>query len=170
MRRINEPPAIRIPPSGVGESGFVFLIVTAVLAVHGSVYAFAQSAPGKPTSLEPPAVIVQRMVQQNELRAEHLRYFTSQRHYHVAFHGLGREKTADMHVQATYIAGSGKSFQIIDESGSHVLINHVLKRLLETEKDDSREQKAALTPSNAIQANIPTCTLHEPRASTTIAV
>lgn len=149
MRRIDGPSArsIRIPPRGVGENGFVLLIVTALLTVHASIYAVAQSAPSKPASTEP-AVIVERMVHQNELRAEHLKYFTSRRHYHVEFHGLGRAMTADMHVQATYTAGSGKSFQVIDESGSHLLINHVLKKLLETEQDDSHQQKAALTPSN----------------------
>ena len=68
--------------------------------------------------------------------------------YHLEFRGLGQSKTADMHVQATFTAGSGKSFQVIDESGSHLLLNHVLKKLLETEQNDSREQKAALTPSN----------------------
>jgi hypothetical protein len=147
MRRIDGQSArsTEIPPRRAGEGGFVLPIVMALLAVQGSTYATAQSEASKP---EPAAEIVQRMVRQNELRAQHLRYFTSQRHYHVEFHGLGREKTADMHVQATYIAGSGKSFQIIDESGSHVLINHVLKKLIETERDDSREQKAALTPSN----------------------
>jgi len=56
--------------------------------------------------------------------------------------------SADMHVKAIYTLGSGKTFQVVDESGSHLLLNHVLKKLLETERDDSRQQKAALTPSN----------------------
>jgi hypothetical protein len=96
----------------------------------------------------PASVIVERMVEQNAIRAQRLKYFTSRRHYHIDFHGLGRSISADMHVQATYVAGSGKSFQVIDESGSHLLIDHVLKELLKTEQDDSRQQKAALTPSN----------------------
>jgi hypothetical protein len=53
-----------------------------------------------------------------------------------------------MHAQVTYRAAAGKTFQIIDESGSRVLLTHVLRKLLETEQDDSRQQKAALTPSN----------------------
>lgn len=150
MRQIDGPPArsTRMPPRGAGENRFALLVVVVALAVQGSAYATAQSAPTRPASLEPPAQIVQHMVQQNELRAEHLKYFTSRRHYHVDFHGLGRAMTADMDVQATYNAASGKSFQIINESGSHVLINHVLKKLLETEQDDSHQQKSALTPSN----------------------
>jgi len=55
---------------------------------------------------------------------------------------------ADMHAQVTYTAGAGKSFYVIDESGSHLLLNHVLLKLLETEREDSLQQKAALTPFN----------------------
>lgn len=118
-------------------------IVSLVLTL-GSRLAISQSSSSEPASDE----IVGRMVQQNELRAEHLKYFSSIRHYHVDFHGLGRSMTADMHVRASYSVGSGKSFQVIDQSGSHLLLDHVLKKLLKTEEDDSRQQKAALTPSN----------------------
>jgi len=95
-----------------------------------------------------PTEIVWRMVAQNETRAHELKYYTSRRHYHLEFHGLGRSIAADMHVQATYIAGEGKSFQVIDESGSHLLLDHVLKRLLETEREDSLQRSSALTPFN----------------------
>jgi hypothetical protein len=37
---------------------------------------------------------------------------------------------------------------VIDESGSHVLLNHVLKKLLETEQNDSHQRTADLTPLN----------------------
>lgn len=100
------------------------------------------------TAPVPSAVIVARMVEQNAIRAQRLKYFSSVRHYHVEFHGLGRAMAADMHVKATYNSGSGKTFHVIDETGSHLLLDHVLKKLLETEQDDSRQQKAALTPSN----------------------
>lgn len=119
--------------------GFVTLVLTV-----GSLHCFGQSALPDP----PPDEIVRRMVEQSELRAERLKYFTSLRHYHIEFHGLGKSMTADMHVHTSYALGSGKTFQIIDESGSHLLLDHVLKKLLETEQDDSRQQKASLTPSN----------------------
>jgi hypothetical protein len=120
--------------------------ILAVTAISASAVAHStMDAAGLPV---PASVIVERMVEQNTIRAQRLKYFTSRRHYHIEFHGLGRSTSADMHVQATYVAGSGKSFQVVDESGSHLLIDHVLKKLLETEQDDSRQQKAALTPSN----------------------
>lgn len=125
------------------------LAQVAVLALGCGVYAFAQTGDAAVAALPVPASeVIQRMVQENELRAEHLKFFTSQRHYHVEFRGLGRSLTADMHAQVTYNAGSGKTFQVLDQSGSHILLNHVLKKLLETEQDDSRQRKATLTPSN----------------------
>jgi hypothetical protein len=122
------------------------LSVLVLLAMAGQVCAFAQSAQSSASG--DPAEIVWRMVAQNETRAHQLQYYTSRRHYHVEFHGLGRTMSADMHAQVSYAAGSGKTFRVIDESGSHLLVNHVLLRLLETEQDDSLQQKAALTPVN----------------------
>jgi hypothetical protein len=104
------------------------------------------SSPAKLT--DPATEAVQRMVKQNAQRTEDLKYYTSLRHYHVEFHGLGRTIIADMHAQVVYKAGSGKTFQVIDESGSHALVNHVLLKLLDTESDDSHQQQTALSPAN----------------------
>jgi hypothetical protein len=92
--------------------------------------------------------IVQRMVERNEIRAQHLQYCFSRRHYHVEYHGFGRSLDASMDVEATYNASSGKTFRVIQQSGSHVLLDHVLKKLLDTEQDDSHSHDAALTPQN----------------------
>jgi hypothetical protein len=94
-----------------------------------------------------PSEIVWMMVARNETGARELTYFTALRHYHLDFQGPRRTLTADMHVQVTYVAGSGKSFQVVDESGSRFLLNRVLRKLLTTEQADSRQQKGALTPT-----------------------
>lgn len=120
----------------------------AVLVAAGLACAARQSAASDAASPVAGNVIVQRMVEQNALRAQRLKFFTSCRHYHVEFHGLGRTMSADMHAQVTYTAGSGKTFRVIDQTGSQLLVNHVLLKLLETEQDDSHQQTAALTPSN----------------------
>ena len=127
-------------------SASMSLLVTFLILTASSLSAHSQPAPS-PTAADP-AEFVWRMVAQNETRARQLKYFTSRRHYHIEFHGLGHSMAADMHVQVTYVAGSGKTFHVIDESGSHLLIDHVLMKLLQTEQDDSRQQKAALTPFN----------------------
>jgi hypothetical protein len=87
-------------------------------------------------------------MEQNDVRTAHLKHYSSCRHYQVEFHGFGRSMNASMDVEASYDAASGKSFRVIDESGSHVLLNHVLHKLLDTEKDDSREKDSGLTPAN----------------------
>jgi hypothetical protein len=128
------------------QSALTFLAVASLVLTARPPRVHAQSAPSANTP--DPTEIVWKMVAQNETRAQELKYFTSRRHYHIEFHGLGRSMAADMHVQATYAAASGKTFQVIDESGSHLLLDHVLRKLLETEQDDSRLQKAGLTPFN----------------------
>jgi hypothetical protein len=134
--------------TGPGEILRASLRVAVLVVTASAVSAVAQSTIDAAAMPVPAPAIVEHMVEQNAIRAQRLKYFTSRRHYHIEFHGLGRLVSADMHVQATYVAGSGKSFQVVDESGSHLLIDHVLKKLLETEQDDSRQQKAALTPTN----------------------
>jgi hypothetical protein len=136
------------PPRAPAKLALVSLRAFIFAVIAGSACAAGESAANVAALPVPAPTIVQRMVEQNALRAQHLKYFTARRHYHIEFHGLGRTMAADMHAQVTYSAGTGKAFQVIDESGSHLLLNHVLLKLLETEQDDSRQQSAALTPSN----------------------
>ena len=95
------------------------------------------------------AEIVQQMVARNEQRARELGPYTSRRHYHVAYHGFPHGAEADMVVDVTCDGPSSKKFQIVSQSGSHLLLDHVLKRLLATEQDASRDRTDnALTPVN----------------------
>jgi hypothetical protein len=135
-----------VPASG--KVSFVSLRVFVLAVTVGSVTAAGEPVTNPAPIPEPATTIIQRMVEENALRAQHLKYFTARRHYHLEFHGLGRVISADMHAQVTYTAGSGKTFQVLDESGSRLLLNHVLLKLLETEQDDSQKQSAGLTPSN----------------------
>ena len=122
------------------------LPVMLLTLIAGSISAHAQLAQN-PDSADP-TEIVWRMVAENQTRAQQLKYYTSCRHYHLEFRGLGRRMWADMHVQVSYTAGLGKTFHVVDEAGSHLLLNHVLLKLLETEQEDSLQRKAALTPFN----------------------
>jgi hypothetical protein len=125
-----------------------FIVPVLFLIVTANRNAASQPMQETPENGADPNEIVWMMVAKNETRAGELKYFTSVRHYHLDFSGLGRNMAADMHAQVTYTAGSGKTFQILDESGSRVLLNHVLRKLLETEQVDSQQKKAALTPFN----------------------
>jgi len=149
MRLIDYPIPSHFPVRAACSRKIAVLMCVALLTIGCAAADVHPQSNATPAAAPvPAAVIVQRMVEQNRARAQRLKYFTSVRHYHLAFHGFGRSMTADMHVKASYISGSGKTFQVLDQSGSHLLLDHVLRKLLETEQDDSRQQKAALTPAN----------------------
>jgi hypothetical protein len=93
--------------------------------------------------------IVQRMVESNKDRADRLPDCTSRRHYHLQFHGLGRSMEADMEVEVLDHGSASRTFQITAQSGSHVLLDHVLKKLLKSEEEAYEHRNATgLTPEN----------------------
>jgi hypothetical protein len=122
--------------------------IVLLLASWGSGPAPAQAnsagSPGLTT-----AAIVQQMVVRNQQRAAELGPYTSQRHYHIAYRGFPHGAEADMVVDVTCDGPSSKTFRIVSQSGSKLLIDHVLTRLLRTEKDDAASRSdSALTPAN----------------------
>jgi len=93
--------------------------------------------------------IIQRLVAENERRSQQLGAYTSRRHYHVAYRGFPHAAEADMTVDAICSGSNSKRFDVVSESGSHVLLDHALKRLLRAEQDDSHHRsESALTPKN----------------------
>jgi hypothetical protein len=93
--------------------------------------------------------IVGRMVERNLKRSEELRGYTDERHYTVTYDGIPKKVTAAMIVEATYEAPSTKRFQIVSSAGPKVLVNRVLKKLLESEKEAAQNPgRTALTPAN----------------------
>jgi len=108
----------------------------------------AQLLPVPPANDMNPAEIVWRMVARNQTLAHELGYSSSLRHYHLDVRGLGPDMSADMHVQVTYIAGSGKTLQVVDESGSRLLLTRVLEKLIASEQIQSLQPTASLTPFN----------------------
>lgn len=93
--------------------------------------------------------IVQRMMESNEKRAQALQHYTEDRHYKVEYRGFPSNIAASMEVEATYDAPSSKSFRILSQTGSKLLIDHVLKKLLESEREAAKDPgQNALTPEN----------------------
>lgn len=122
---------------------FSLPVILLVLAVNPG-GAGAQILPVPSANDMNPTEIVWMMVARNETLAHEASYFSPLRHYHLEVRGLA----TDMHVQITYTAGPGKSLQVIDESGSHLLLTQVLEKLIECEQIDSAQSMAALTPFN----------------------
>jgi hypothetical protein len=86
--------------------------------------------------------IVSRLLLRNAERTASLGRFTGIRMYDVSYDGIVHKQAA-MKVTATYDHGH-KTFSIVSESGSKLLLDHVLHKLLtsEQEADATRNQTA----------------------------
>jgi hypothetical protein len=100
--------------------------------------------PAKADSWSPSALsvssIVQKLMAANALRAQSLRSYRGKRIYHLEYKGLFGTHDAEMVVEATYIAPDRKEFRILSESGSRLLINRVLLKLLSSESEAQEEK------------------------------
>jgi hypothetical protein len=95
------------------------------------------------------AKIVDQLVERNKDRAERLPTCTSKRIYHIEYHGFSRTMVADMNVDVLDRGSASRTFQITAQSGSHVLLDHVLKKLLESEQTAAQNRnETGLTPQN----------------------
>ena len=94
--------------------------------------------------------VVARLVSRNAERARALLEFQATRHYQLRYTGFPA-LAAEMQVKLSYKAPATKDFTVESESGSKILLHHVLHRLLESEKEasDADNRKAvALTTDN----------------------
>jgi hypothetical protein len=89
------------------------------------------------------------MVAANARRSAELRGFQGTRSYNLQYHGLLGGRDASMQVLASFTAPDQRNFTIISQSGSKLLLNRVLLKLLDSEKEAFRNQKQVeLTPAN----------------------
>ncbi|HEV7218404.1 MAG: hypothetical protein ACHP8A_02870 [Terriglobales bacterium] len=117
------------------------------LMVHTPI-AFAEERPAQAVSVE---TIVSKLVAANRQRAQDLRGYRGKRLYHLDYHGFLGTHSAQLEVEFTYTAPDKKDFRVISESGAKVLINRVLLRLLDSEKEafqQQNRQRMDLNPQN----------------------
>jgi hypothetical protein len=79
--------------------------------------------------------IVDRMTEKNAKRAEALRHYRGRREYQLDYRGFPSGMHAEMVVEVSYDAPATEGFTIISQSGPKWMIDHVFKRLLETERE-----------------------------------
>jgi hypothetical protein len=94
--------------------------------------------------------IVQNLMAANARRSAALRAYRSKRIYKLDYTGIFGGH-AEMQVEATYRAPNQKTFKLLSETGSKLLIKHVLLKLLESEEEaqEERNRKALeLSPAN----------------------
>lgn len=130
-------------------NSFVIHLLTVVVIALSASPAVSQST-ATPAALNT-SEIVRRMVERNQERARDLQAFTGTRRYRLEYHGFPTHKEAELSVETSFRAPGEKKFRVISSSGSQLIIDRVLKKLLETEKeaaDGGNRQRTALTPEN----------------------
>ena len=128
-------------------AGIAMILASAIAVAQGPSPSAAEPAVSVTRGLSA-AQIVAAMQDRNLARAAALKHFHSVRHYSVEYRGYAAKVAAQMEVEADYDAASGKSFHIVSQSGSKLLIDKVLKRLLESETDAQKKHSSDLTNAN----------------------
>ena len=109
--------------------------------------------PAEVTALEAPTLsekaIVEKIMVTNSRRLAELRAFEGKRWYHLEYRGLFGGRNASMEVFATYTAPDQHNFSVVSQSGSKLLLNRVLLKLLDSEKEAFQNHKQVeLSPEN----------------------
>lgn len=116
-----------------------FLIGCAAIAA-------AQDASPAPSANE----IIRKVTTANAVRSARLHAYSSTRVYEVDYKGFGGDRHAKMVVKADY-AAEKKSFRIVSEEGSKLLLNRVIRKALESEEEAASNEmrnRSALTELN----------------------
>lgn len=93
--------------------------------------------------------IVGKIMAANARRSAELRGFQGKRKYELQYHSFLGGRDASMEVLATYNAPDQRTFSVISQSGSKLLLNRVLLKLLDSEKEAFEHRKQVeLSPEN----------------------
>jgi hypothetical protein len=95
--------------------------------------------------------VVHNLAQMNLNRVQALRAYRGTRTYLVEYRGFPSTRNAEMVVNVKYLSPGKKEFVIQSATGSKLLIDNVLKKLLEAEKEEQgpeTQARSALTESN----------------------
>ena len=141
---------------------FFFLFVASVFGVALATLLRVPAAAARQASspavavdaLKPPLAVdevVSRLVERNREREEALRKFTGTRVYSLKYTGFFGTHSAEMTVSVNYTAPDNKEFTIVSQSGSKFIVDHVLKGLLQGEKEAANpenKERTALDTKN----------------------
>jgi hypothetical protein len=104
--------------------------------------------PGVPPLL-PANVVAAKLVATSARRSSQLRGYRATRDYHLQYRGLLGTREASMQVLATYTAPDKYDYTVVAQSGSRLLINRVLLKLLDSEREALRNRSQVdLSPAN----------------------
>lgn len=95
--------------------------------------------------------VLGRLQERNTQRAAALQEFEGTRVYRMQYRGFPSDRDAEMVVKVKFHAPNSKDFTVVSETGSRFVIDHIFKKLLEGEKEASRDDNShdtALTREN----------------------
>jgi hypothetical protein len=95
--------------------------------------------------------VLVRLQERNAQRAAALQEFEGTRVYRMQYRGFPSDRDAEMVVKVKFHAPNSKDFTVVSETGSQFVIDHIFKKLLEGEKEASRDDNrhdTALTRDN----------------------
>src|SRR5450759_865817 len=125
-----------------------FLLGASLVGAFG---AGADSSPLPPSITTAPLSVdqvVNNLVLNDVEREQALRHYESTRVYRLAYRGFPGDRDAEMTVEATYDSPSTKSFKVVSQTGSKLVIDRVFKRLLDSEKEAADPEMHARTLLN----------------------
>jgi len=102
---------------------------------------------------EPPVAltseqVVNKLVQKNLERAQALSAYEGTRIYRLEYRGFPSSRSAEMIVDVKYRSPGTKEFEIRSEKGSHLVIDRVFQKLLQSEKEALSEENQARVALN----------------------
>lgn len=124
---------------------FLFLINTHAGSNFQDVQQSGNCLPGRADE------VICRMLLMNAKRGTGLAAYQGKRVYRLQYKGVIGDLSAEMFVHVNYHAPDKKDFTVLSEAGSRILLQHVLHRLLESEKEASNSEnrtRAALDLDN----------------------
>lgn len=115
-----------------------FAILAGVLLLAAPNLGSAENTPSAPPLTT--SQIVQRLMAANLRRSQALRGYQGKRTYYLSYSGLFGHHEAEMQVEVSYTAPDKKEFRVISRSGSSLLINRVLLKMLSSEAEAQEEK------------------------------
>ena len=127
------------------------LTAQVVMCVSASQRAVAQ--PSNPLTLAPRIAltseqVVSKMVERNQERAQALAAYQGTRVYRLEYRGFPGARSAEVTVAVEYRFPGTKEFRVRSEKGSHLLIEKVFRKLLQSEKEAMTEENQARVALN----------------------
>jgi len=123
------------------------LLTLALVPLYCAAHSRPQSVPQALTADQ----IVSEMVSRNKMRAAALPDYSMRQICSLQYRGFPSDRSGEMILNVHYTAGGKKEYTLVSQSGSKLIVNRVLKRLLESEQEAQsakNRQETALTPDN----------------------